>query len=111
MLQECPDQEKLHAVRGLLLLMEGDLDQGQSSLEKALGSPLCAGAERGRVLYNLACVFARKGEENECRSYLYEAKQHGGFEIARIRENPDLQTVIERTWFNEFFPTATPDGR
>jgi hypothetical protein len=100
-LREFPDQEMLHAAHGLLLLMEGEANQAQSSLEKALASPLCTGSERGRVLYNLACVCARKGEENECRSRLLEAKQYGGCDVEWMQKDPDLQTVTERTWFQE----------
>ena len=100
-LRELPDQEKLHAAHGRLLLMEGEVDQARSSLEKALASPLCTGSERGGVLYNLACVCARKGEENECRSRLLEAKQYGACNVEWMQKDPDLQTVTERTWFQE----------
>jgi len=100
-LRELPDQEKLHAAHGRLLLMEGELDQARSSLEKALASPLCTGPDRGGVLYNLACVCARKGDEKECRSRLLEAKQYGGCNVEWMQKDPDLQTVTERTWFQE----------
>ena len=100
-LRELPDQERLHATHGYLLLIEGKLDQARSSLEKALASPLCVGSERGTVLYNLACVFARKGDEKACRSRLLEARQYRRFNVERMREDPDLETVAERTWFQE----------
>ena len=100
-LRELPDQERLHATHGYLLLVEGKLNEAWSSLAKALASPLCVGSERGRVLYNLACVCARKGDEHECRTRLLEAKQWGGLDVKWMREDPDLKTVTERTWFQE----------
>jgi len=100
-LRELPDQERLHAIHGHLLLVEGKLDQAQLALEKALTSPLCVGSARGGVLYNLACAFARKGDENKCRSHLLEARPYGGLNVEWMQKDPDLQTVMERTWFQE----------
>jgi hypothetical protein len=101
MLRELPDQERLHAIHGRLLLVEGELEPAQSALEKALASPLCIGSVRGEVLYNLACVFACNGDEHACWSHLLEARQYGGLNVEWMREDPDLKAVTERMWFKE----------
>lgn len=57
----------------------------------------------GHAAYNLACIYARQGNESRCRHFLAEAKAHGKLPNREHVENdPDLHNVKDRSWFREF---------
>jgi Tfp pilus assembly protein PilF len=100
-LMHSPDQDVLHAANGHLLLAAGELDEAQASFETALHSPLCIGTQRGTVLYNLGCVFARKGQTDLCAVRLRESKHFSKLIADEVRKDPDLESVRSEAWFEE----------
>ncbi|MFO0818290.1 MAG: hypothetical protein U1A77_10140 [Pirellulales bacterium] len=98
---ELADQEVLHSALGQALLEEGRLEESLIALNKALASPLCVGGERGNVLYNLACYFARVGDADGCRERLVEMQDYRPLDVEHMKTDTDLDPVRQCSWFAE----------
>lgn len=69
----------------------------QEFFEKSLG------IQKGSASYNLACIFALRGEEEACKEALYQAKEYGSLpDVEVILKDADLSSVIDTSWFKEF---------
>lgn len=72
-------------------------DQGR---EKALAAEELS---PGAGSYNLACAFARLGQESNCREWLEKCKAQVTLPSAdHIRDDPDFAGVREQEWFEKF---------
>ncbi len=53
--------------------------------------------------YNLACISALMGDENECRSWLAKSREYGKLpDIDHINSDEDLDSVRGKKWFKDF---------
>jgi len=55
--------------------------------------------ETSRTLYDLACLFAALGKQDEAISYLAQAVDTGWNDAARIKDEPDLESLREHPAF------------
>jgi hypothetical protein len=59
--------------------------------------------QKGSAAYNLACISALLGNEEDCLAALQLAQQRGSLpDEALILQDADLVTVHELVWFKEF---------
>jgi Tfp pilus assembly protein PilF len=69
-------------------------------------------AEEGRSgsgAYNLACISALMGSEEECRRWLLVARKAGTLPSAdHLRRDPDLLSVRSLPWFADFLQAESP---
>jgi WD40 repeat protein len=57
----------------------------------------------GSASYNLACVAARRGDEESSKKFLTQAKEHGDLPPPwHLRDDPDLVSIRDKPWFQEF---------
>jgi hypothetical protein len=91
--------EVLHC-HGTLLFARADID-GMESLRAAKQKYLEAVAHvPDRVAYDLGCVCARLGEEEECRHWLVKSREPGVcVSRGRMMRDRDLASVRDRDWF------------
>jgi len=61
-----------------------------------------------QVLYNYACYWAEKGNEDECRKYLTMSFANLKTEefLEEARNDPDLARYVETNWFREIYAAA-----
>lgn len=91
--------ERVRLYRGLLLLQLDHLAEAELELQQCLRMPTCTGDSRASVLYNLACVYARTGREDLCRTTLQEALQLWPQLRHSLETDRDLAAVREIAWF------------
>lgn len=87
--------------RSTLLLRLGRLDAAEQALNACSSVP-AGGDERASVLYNLGCVYARTGRDEECRDALVKSGQLAPFFGLRrdwLLRDPDLESVRDKEWF------------
>ena len=61
------------------------------------------GIQKGSAAYNLACIYALRGEEELCLEALENAKQFGSLpEIANILADEDMSAFKQADWFINF---------
>ena len=89
---------------GFILLLLGNLDQAEDRLRRALRSPFIDGELRAEVLYHLACVLARTGQEQECREPLEEAVRLRPRLRSGLLQDQDFSSVREQSWFQSLAP-------
>lgn len=59
--------------------------------------------QKGSAAYNLACIYALRGEEQTCQKALEQAKEFGSLpDVANILEDADMDNVKQVQWFIEF---------
>ena len=76
---------------------EGLLRQAEERARKA--ESLAPGA----ATYNLACIEARKGNEDSCRAWLIKCKEFGTLPPREhLLQDPDLSSIRQRDWFQNF---------
>ncbi len=91
--------ERVRLHRGILLLRLDRLPEAESELQQCLAMPPCAGNSRASTLYNLACVYARTGREDLCRTTLEEALQIWPQLRQFLETDRDFAAVREIAWF------------
>jgi len=59
--------------------------------------------QRGSAAYNLACIFALRGQKDACLEALELSKDSGSLpEIEDIMSDTDMKKVIKMPWFTDF---------
>jgi hypothetical protein len=59
--------------------------------------------QAGTASYNLACIHAIRGEDEDCRTALEDAREHGSLPgMGAMLNDADLASVQHRQWFNDF---------
>lgn len=59
--------------------------------------------QKGSAAYNLACIYALRGDEQACQQALQKAKEFGSLpDAANILQDEDMDNVKQTPWFNEF---------
>jgi nucleoside phosphorylase len=104
-----PNNPRLNAMRGTILLLLDQIDQAEPILKACLtlrwyDSQLLAG-----VRYNLACCYARKGFSEQCYPELKFAlpnMPHMGKK--QVAEDPDFADIRGEKWFYDLISTL-PD--
>jgi tetratricopeptide (TPR) repeat protein len=91
--------ERVLGAAGLILLFLGRPPEAEARLRRALASPLLDRLQRADALYNLACVLARSGREEECRTSLEEAVSLVPRQRAQLLQDEDFAAVRDRDWF------------
>lgn len=62
----------------------------------------CEEIQGGLATYNLACVEALRGNEDECRSWLFKSKESGGLpDPDHLRTDTDFISVRDKQWFKD----------
>lgn len=57
----------------------------------------------GSASYSLACVAARRGDEEQCLSFLKRAKEYETLpDREHLLSDPDLVSLRDEPWFREF---------
>ncbi len=98
-----PTFANTYCVIGLCLNRLAKTAEAQAAYEEALARA----PDDARVLYNVACFWAERGDEEKCRTFLARAFQHVEYEaIEHARNDPDLARYVQRPWFRELLAAA-----
>ena len=96
------------AIDGGVALMELARNRGDAGKSELYGlaedffEKACV-IQKGSAAYNLACVYALRGEEESCLAALQTAKEFGSLpEEQNILQDPDMATIIDKPWFKAF---------
>ena len=103
---EMPDDERLTYCCGNLLLRLDRLPEAEERLQRSMSLPSCDAAARTLALYDLACIYARRGEEDRCRTALEEADGLHPLNRKWLAQDPDLASVREQPWFRVLLTNA-----
>lgn len=91
--------ERLPDALGGLLLRMSRLDEAETQLKRSLTLPLSDGDMRAHTLKNLACVYARMGDESRCRDALEQSAKLIALDKDWLTKDSDLESVQECSWF------------
>ncbi|QPK63669.1 hypothetical protein IVG45_01410 [Methylomonas sp. LL1] len=59
--------------------------------------------QKGSAAYNLACIYALRGDEEACQQALRQAKEFGSLpDETNIMRDEDMENVKQAQWFTEF---------
>jgi hypothetical protein len=94
-----PRDEMLLSWYGGILLRLGRFDEAEEALQRCMALPSCGNEKRAGALYDLACVKARRGMEDECRTALEESARLQALKREHTITDPDLESVRNRDWF------------
>ncbi len=72
-------------------------DLAEDFFEKACG------IQKGSAAYNLACVYALRGDEDACLAALQTAKDFGSLpDEQNVLQDEDMRGVVSTQWFKDF---------
>jgi tetratricopeptide (TPR) repeat protein len=94
-----PNDERLFFWRGGILLQLRRLDEAEEALRRCLRLQSCDRLTRADALYNLACVHALAGRNEECRDALLESHRLNPIDREHTAADPDLEPVRGEVWF------------
>lgn len=65
------------------------------------------GIQKGSAAYNLACIYALRGDDDACLAALQTAKEYGSLpDEQNILQDEDMASVIDAQWFKDFMEQA-----
>jgi tetratricopeptide (TPR) repeat protein len=105
-LKETPQDERLWWWLGHCHLVVGDLEQAETALQHCLELPRCRGKTRASATYDLACVYARRGQSEECRAKLLESHSIRPLNRQVLTKDQDLKPMLTKKWFKELLRRA-----
>lgn len=94
-----PNDERLWAWKGHLFLMAEQLSEAEEALLHCLSLRSCSGDIRKSAFYNLACVYARFGREEDCHQALQDAARIKPLNRDWMSKDPDFEGVQDKPWF------------
>lgn len=100
-----PNDERLWAWKGHLLLLGEQLSEAEEALLKSLSLRSCSGDIRKSAFYNLACVYARLGREEDCHQALQNAARIKPLDREWMSKDPDFEGVRDKQWFRALITT------
>jgi hypothetical protein len=103
-----PASERLAYATGNLELRLGHIAEADRSLNECLAHPLCARPTRVVALYDLACVAARSGRPDECRTHLEAFLALSPHQRTNVGKDSDFESVKDAPWFKGIVGEATP---
>ncbi len=66
--------------------------------------------QKGSAAYNLACIYALRGDKEACLEALKQAKESGSLPDEQdVMNDPDMAAVKNELWFQEFLGTVSVD--
>jgi hypothetical protein len=89
-----------------LLLRLRRLEEARLWLERCLHLPACDRETQASAFYDLACVHARTGREDECREALNQSRLLRPVEPNWLLQDPDLESVRTAAWFKAMLPNT-----
>ena len=61
--------------------------------------------------YNMACLSALRGEDEEARSWLEKSRELGHLpSLEHLRQDPDLDNIRDQPWFEAFLAELDENG-
>jgi hypothetical protein len=102
-----PRDARVLEARGHVLLLCGDLEAARETLVQCLQLPSFGGPTHSNARYNLACVYARIGEDALCREFL--TAEIGNRPALRntVGDDPDFASLKGRAWFQELLSNTS----
>jgi tetratricopeptide (TPR) repeat protein len=91
---------------GYALHALGRVDEALEAHRRAAQLPGVAGIGA----YNIACVYALRGDPDQAFAWLRKAMAAGGMEIRRVREDSDLKSLHDDPRFKEFLADLVRDA-
>lgn len=91
---------------GYALHALGRVDEALEAHRKAAQLPGVAGIGA----YNIACVYALRGDPDQAFAWLRKAMAAGGMDLRRVREDPDLKSLHADPRFKEFLADLVRDA-
>ncbi len=70
--------------------------------------------QKGSASYNLACVYALRGDEGACKKALQQAREFGSLpDVDNILQDVDMDNVKASAWFKDFVAAlkAQPEAK
>jgi tetratricopeptide (TPR) repeat protein len=101
-LEAIPTDERLWQSCGHLLLRLERPEEAKECLLHCLTMSSCSQDTQATACYNLACVYATMGSDEECRQMLQKSIQHRPLnDLSRdwLTRDPDLESVRQQAWF------------
>jgi len=98
-LMRTPRDELLLSWLGDALLRLSRLDEAGEALNRCMVLSSCGPRTRASALYNLACVKARQGLTEDCRTLLEESERLQPLNREHTVADPDLESVRSAAWF------------
>lgn len=98
-LTRTPRDELLLSWLGDAFLRLGRLNEAEERLSRCLTFTSCGPSTRAAALYNLACVKARQGSSEDCRTFLEESALLRPLNREHSIADPDLESVRHEDWF------------
>jgi tetratricopeptide (TPR) repeat protein len=99
-----------YAELGLCLLFQAGINNHEEMALLLEAEKCLSTAEEllpGSATYNLACAYARLGDEEKCRQYLYRVAEIGKLpKREHLVNDPDLADIRGKEWFEELLLRA-----
>lgn len=95
--------------RGHLALLLGHYDEAIQALSYSVSLPHSDYVIRANALYDLACAFARVGDEEHCQEALLASQSSKPIDRAWLLEDPDLESYRNCPWFVELSSPSTSE--
>ncbi len=96
------NDERLWEWKGHLLLRAEQLSEAEEALLHCLSLRTCSGDIRKSAFYNLACVYARLGREQDCHRALQDARGIKPLDREWMSKDLDFASVRDKPWFRAF---------
>jgi tetratricopeptide (TPR) repeat protein len=95
-------------VAGIIMMRENKIDNAEVYFKKALAAKEIDNIKKADALYNLACIYSKRGKLQEALNYLKKASSSNPKSLEHSKTDEDIKNLRDMEEYRKLIKVASP---